>query len=117
MAYKDSLNCLQIILGGKVHHREKFVVELAMLLSRIIITPDKMIEHLDMRVDVTSRVHRHETRELQESWINRSSHPSVGKGYGADAMSSEPFRSPPLRKHVDYSGAPARVDWATHQGH
>src|SRR5207248_3740519 len=80
MAYKDSLNCLQIMLGGKVHHREKFVVELAMLLSRIIITPDKMIEHLDMRVDVTSRVHRHETRELQESWINRSSHPSVGKG-------------------------------------
>jgi hypothetical protein len=48
---------LQVILGGQIHHREIFVIEIAMLFGRIAVALDEMVEHLQMRVDVAIEIH------------------------------------------------------------
>ena len=64
------LHRLQIELGGQIHDREIFVVELVMLVGRVAVALDQMPEEIAMRIDMPVEIHRHEAGELQESRID-----------------------------------------------
>ena len=55
MAHEHGLDGLEVELGGEVHHGEVFVVKLAMLLRRIAVSLDQMLEQPMMRLDWRSR--------------------------------------------------------------
>ena len=68
--HEDGVDGLEIEFGGQVHHREIFVIEIAMLFRRIAVAFDEMVEHVEMGVDVAVEIHRHEAGKLQEARID-----------------------------------------------
>ena len=67
---EHGLDGLEVILGGQVHHRKKLVVELAMLVGRIAVALDQIMEQVAMRRDVAVEIHAHEAAELEEARID-----------------------------------------------
>ena len=70
VAHEHRLDRLHVIGGVEVHHRQIFVVEVAVLLGRIAVALDEMVEHVEMGVDVAVEIHRHEAGELEEAGID-----------------------------------------------
>ena len=81
---------LEIELRRQVHHREIFVVEVAVSFGAIAVAFHEMVEHLEMRGDVAFDVHGHEARQLQKAGIDLAPHARIGKGHGVDAVLLEP---------------------------
>jgi len=71
---------LEIELRRQVHHREIFVVEVAVSFGAIAVAFHEMVEHLEMRGDVAFDVHGHEARQLQKAGIDLAPMPGLGKG-------------------------------------
>ena len=117
MAHEHRLDRLHVVLGGQVHHREIFVVELAVLLGRVAVAGDEMVEHLEMGVDVAIEVHRHEAGELQIAGIDLAAEARIGERHALQAIGAEPFDAALLGELVDRGRAAARVDRAAHQRH
>ena len=43
---EDGVDGLEIEFGGQIHHRQIFVVEIAVLFGRIAVALDEMVEHV-----------------------------------------------------------------------
>ena len=67
MLDEDRVDGLEVELRGQVHDGEIFVVELPVLLGRIAVALDEMLEHVVMRRQVTVDVHGHEARRAAGS--------------------------------------------------
>ena len=61
---KHGIDGLQKEFGGQIHDRPLFIIKFAVSGRRISIASDKMIEEVEMRVDVTIDIHRQKAREL-----------------------------------------------------
>ena len=88
-----------------------------MLLGRVAIAFDQMLEHVEMGIDVPVEVHGHEARQLQEPGIDLPAHARIGERNGLEAMAPKPFGATALGQGVDFGGAASRVDRPAHQGH
>ena len=117
MAHEHGLDRLHVIFGGEVHDGEIFVIEFAVLLRRIAVALDEMIEHVEMRVDMAVDVHRHEARQLEIAGIDLASEAGIGERHGLQAIGAEPVDAALFRELVDGGRAAARVDRAAHQRH
>src|SRR5208337_2434302 len=78
-----------------------FVVEVAVLLRRVAVALDQVVEHLEMGVDMAVEIHRHEARELKETRIDQPAETRIGKRHGVQTMAAEPFHAAPLGELVD----------------
>ena len=115
VAHEHGLDGLQIELGGEVHHREIFVVELAMLLRRIAVALDQMEEQIAVRIDMAVEVHADEAVELQEARIDVAHDAGMRERHLGDDVAAEPVDAALLRQLVDAGRIAARVDRAAHQ--
>src|SRR5208283_3797041 len=88
---KHGIDGLQKEFSGQIHDRSVFIIKFAVFGRRISIAGDKMIEEVEMSVDMTIYVHRQEAGQLQKAGINSSSDPCIAIGNGADAMAPKPF--------------------------
>src|SRR3954471_16264198 len=61
---------LQEKLGRHVHDGEVFVIEFTVLVGTVAIPAHQVLEQLHVSVHVPVKVHRHETAQLDEAWIN-----------------------------------------------
>ena len=83
VAHEHRIDGLQVELRGQVHHREIFVVELAMLLGGIPVSLHQMPEKLLMGADVAVEVHPHEARQLQEARIDVAHEARMREGHAS----------------------------------
>ena len=117
VAHEHGLDRLHVIFGGEVHHRQIFVIELAVLLGRILIARDEMVEHVEMSGDVAIDVHRHEAAELKKPRIDLAAEAGIGERDRMQAVAAEPFDAALLGQLVDLGRAAAGVHRAAHEGH
>ena len=101
VAHEHGLDRLHVIFGGEVHHRQIFVIELAVLLGRILVARDEMVEHVEMSGDMAIDVHRHEAAELKEPRIDLAAEAGIGKGHRMQTVAAEPFDAALLGELVD----------------
>src|SRR6516165_4235895 len=111
------INCLQEEFCGQIHHRTIFIVELAMPLCAIVIAAQELKEKILMRRDVTVEIHAHETRELQEPWIDVAPIAWIIGWHCRDDITTKPFRAALLRESVDHSSVHTRFDRAADKNH
>ncbi len=117
MANENALDGLQVEFGGHVHHGKIFVIEIAMLLRRVAVPLDKMIEHIEMRRNMTFKIHRHKAGQLQKARINLPAHREVGERHSVNAMTLEPLDAALLGQLVYLRGIDSRIDRPAHQNH
>ena len=72
MVDEHCLQRLEVIFGRQVHDGQILIIELAVLFRRVTVAFDEVIEHLPMGRDMAIRVHRHESAELHEAWIDHA---------------------------------------------
>ncbi len=72
---------------------------------------------IPVRVEVTARIHRHETGVLQEAWIDLTTVTRVVGRHGVDHVALEPAQRLGRGEIVDLRRAAARIDRAAHHGH
>src|SRR5690606_11232156 len=70
VAHKDGIYGLQVELGGQIHDRQIFVIELAMPFGSVSIVADEIHEEILVRRDMALKIHAHEAGKLQETWID-----------------------------------------------
>ena len=114
---KHGIDGLQKEFGGQIHDRPVFIVKFAMFGRRISIAGDKMIEEIEMRVDMTIDIHRQEAGQLQKAGIHIASDPCIAIRNGADAIAPKPFAAALLGQKIDLGRASPGVDRTAHQRH
>src|SRR5512143_329924 len=114
---KDGLDGLEIVLGREVHHREELVIELAVLVGRIAVAANEVMEQLAMGRDVAVEIHAHEAAELKEARIDESHHAGIGPWYLGDDVVAEPVEAAPFSELVDRGRALARIARARQEKH
>ena len=70
VADEHGIDGLQVEFRRQVHHRQIFVVEIAVLLGIVAIMLHQMHEEVLVGDDVAVEVHAHEARKLQEAGID-----------------------------------------------
>src|SRR4029079_1773009 len=90
MADEHGVDRLQIELGGEVHHREIFVVELAVLLRRVAVAGDEVTEEIAMRLDMAVEVHPEEAGDLEEAGIDLAHEAGMRERHRHDDVTAEP---------------------------
>ena len=96
VTHEHGLDRLQIELGGQIHDREIFVVELAMLLRGIAVALHEVLEQLAVRLDVPIEIHAHEAVQLQKSRINVAHESRIRKRHLGDDVAAEPVDAAPF---------------------
>ena len=61
---KHGIDGLQKEFGGQIHDRPVFIIKFAVFGGRISIASDKVVEEVEMCVDMTIYIHRQKAREL-----------------------------------------------------
>ena len=98
VADEHGLDGLQVELGGEIHDREIFVVELAMLLRGIAVGLHEVKEQLAVRLDMAVEVHAHEAVQLQEARIDVAQEARVRERHLGDDVAAEPVDAARLRQ-------------------
>src|SRR5690349_21053036 len=93
MADEHGVDCLQIELGSKIHHREVFVIKFAVLLHRITVAFDEMQEQIAMRLKMPIEIHADEAVELEEARINLAHAAGMRERHLADHIATEPIEA------------------------
>ena len=101
VADEHGIDRLQIELGGKIHDREIFVVELAVLLRRVAVALDQMREQIAVRLDMAVEVHAHEAVQLQEARIDVAHEAGMRERHLGDDVVAEPVDAAVFRELVD----------------
>src|SRR3974390_1694821 len=101
VANEHGVDGLEVELGGEIHYRQIFVVELTMLLCRVAIALDQMQEQIVVCLDVAIEIHAHEAVQLQEAWIDVAHEAGMGERHLGDDVTAEP---------IDAAGFSAPVD-------
>ncbi len=114
---EDLIDGLQIELGGQVHDREIFVVEIAVLLGRLAVVLHQMHEEFLVGDHVPVEVHRHEAGQLQEAGIDRAHEARLRPRHLHDDIIGKPLERPFLGELVDGCRIDAGVDRPAHQRH
>ena len=90
VGFKYRFHGFEIKISGQIHHCQILIIECLMLIYRIAIALDEIIEKIDMRLGVTLQVHGHETGELHEAGINRPHETGIGKRHRRNYVLPEP---------------------------
>ena len=114
---EHGLDRLQVELGRQVHDRQVLVVEVLVLLDRVAVALDEIVEQVDVRVHVALEVHGHEAGELDEARIDVAHEAGVRQRHGRDHVLLEPVDRARLRQLVDGGRVAPRVDRPAHQRH
>jgi hypothetical protein len=116
MILEHGLQCLEIEFGGQVHHGEILVIEGTVLVRRIAIALDEVVEHLPMGREMPVPIHGQEAAQLQESRIDPAPTTRMAWGDGMNAMAPEPRDVVFLGEGVDGRRGTAGVDRPTQEG-
>ena len=116
MILEHDTDRLEIEFRRHVADRPIFFVKILRQIGAVIIALNEVFEHLVMRHHVAAEVHRHETRELQESGIHPPPRADIGRRDRRNHILAEPAVRPLGRQRVDGGWGLARVDRSAHHG-
>src|SRR3984957_12374939 len=114
---KHGVDGLQIVLRREVHYGEIFVVEFAVLLGRIAVALNQVVEQVAVGLDVTIEIHADEAVQLQKSRIYVTHYTRLRERHLGDDVAPEPIGAAGLRKGIDAGRIDARIYWTAHQHH
>ena len=95
MLDEHGVDRLKVIFFGQIHDSEVLIVEFPLSLTRIPVTADEVLEHVEMSINVPIDIHRHEARKLQEARIDFPAEARIRIGHRKDAVVRKPL-APPL---------------------
>ena len=117
MLLEDNVDGLEIELLGQVQDRQVFVVEFFVLVGRVPVPRDQVLEIFAVGVEVAFLVHRHEAVELDEAGINATAKGRIRPRYRVDHVRPEPCERLVLGQLVGDRRRQTRVNGRSHEGH
>src|SRR5690606_19820530 len=80
MAHKDEIDGLEIDVGRHVDDGEIFIIKFPVLLRRVAVALDHVLEIVAVGIDMAVEIHRHEAGELEEARIDAPQGAWIGPG-------------------------------------